>query len=291
MRTSKLLLLSCLLAALQTACAAAEPKISSKRVPASAPSTDSPVNHDEPQGSWVAPDPATIPPGVNPYLDEVRRHRAAFRAKNLRDYVFVLSQYRMAMTLNQFAMRIVVKDGKAISARSLRWGGVAPAPIPTMDDLFADAEIVASLGVNHQPYRFHAEYDARFDHVVVVDAVARNDISDTENRFEVACFSLDSTGCSPVFLSHEQCVSAGGSTIPAGGNVDCDGGWSVGLIGSANAGATEVCCRKYTNQGADQLTEAQCAAVGGVEGPCGVDTLSVGSSEQRGVGCCRTFVR
>jgi hypothetical protein len=236
------------------------------------------------------PPPVTIAPAPrpNPCVDTVRAQRARWRERGPRDYVFVLDDHRQVMGADMMRLRIVVSDGRVVSAKSLQYGGAPPLQhVPTIDTLFDRAEETAVFGGQNVPERFAAEYDPELGYVRSVDADGRDSIADDETFFQVNCFASEPAGCAPLPMTRAQCRNAGGTVLKSGSGDGCKGqGWSIGLISNA-----ELCCRNYNAQGNDDLTAAQCHAAGGTERECAPDQLVVGSSQARSVGCCRKFMK
>jgi hypothetical protein len=221
-------------------------------------------------------------------LAELRARHAAWKARAPNSYVFVLQEEVMARTVNTLSLRVSVRDGEVVEARSLLWGGSPPlASARSINALFDTAEQMAMLGQRGIPHRFAIEYDARYGYVRDVRVDGRATIADDESGFRVLCFSMRASGCDANLLTREQCLQGGGTLIDAGGEQSCpDNGWSVGLVGDH-----QVCCRTYSERGHDDLDAAQCKALGGREHGCSADEVTVGYSASRHTGCCRRHIR
>lgn len=175
----------------------------------------------------------------------------------------------------------MVKDGVAQPAQSLLWGDTSASRPVTLDDVFDTAKHYATFGDGNVATRFEVQYDERYDFVRSFQSDARETIADDEGYLQVQCFSTAPRGCRPILITQEQCRGAGGHLVAIGG--DCEN-FSIGLVGS-----DQFCCRPYSKPSYDDITAEECRAAGGVERPCGPDTLLVGGSQTRHAGCCRTL--
>jgi hypothetical protein len=203
--------------------------------------------------------------------------------------VFVLDDHRGVTTFDTTRPRIVVREGRVVSASSLENGGSAsPATNPTMDALFDRAEQVAAFGERGVPARFAAEYDEALGYLRTLDADGRYGVADDETFFQINCFATDlERGCRPIWLTKAECLGAGGTIVKSGTGEGCAShGWSIGLLSDR-----EQCCRNYSAGSFDEIAAAQCRAARGHEDECARDELVVGSSQSRLKSCCRRFVR
>jgi hypothetical protein len=226
-------------------------------------------------------------PVVNPYVPQLQERRRAWQARGLRDYVFVLTDYSNMYSAARENLRVVVRDGHVVSARSLSYGGSTPIErVPTMDELFDRAQEYASFGNDGVPARFVAEYDEQNAGLRKVSADGRREIADDESSFFVSCFSTHADGCSVLFLRKPQCRAAGGWLAPTQGEGCERNGWSIGLVSDR-----ELCCRTFSADSSDEITAAQCKAADGREEGCRDVDMYVGSSQLRDASCCRTLYR
>jgi len=184
--------------------------------------------------------PADIPAG-NTYVGPLREQRAKWRDAGIDDYVFVLDLDRQGRSVDTIQMRVVVEDGRVVSASSLLYGGSAahPEQVSTIDGLFDEAEQLAMSGDRGIPFHFEIEHDETYGYPRRVAADGRESVADDEGGFVITCFDTDPEGCAAVLLTAEQCSSAGGSVEQAGFGGCSNGGWSVGLLSPS-----EMCCRK-----------------------------------------------
>lgn len=151
-----------------------------------AQTTSAPTQSDS-KSAQPAPE-APKPTKPNPYLAEVERHRVAFLARGIKDYVFVLHDVGQVYDPAQENRRIVVKDGVAQPSNLL------PGQ-PTMEQVFDRARELATFGDDHVPFRFKAEYDQNYDFVRSIAMDGREMIADDEVTFSVKCFSVRADGC------------------------------------------------------------------------------------------------
>ncbi len=231
----------------------------------------------------LAPAPE-LPAPQNPYLRRLQARRKVWEMKKPKQYAMVYDIAAMMKSPAATQIRVEVVDGRVVSARGVLYGGDAMAAQPkTMDDLFAFAERQAAFGENGIPAKFKVSY-ARYGSIASLEADGRTTIADDESGFRVACFDADVKGCAPRLLTDAQCTGAGGWLVAQGAGCD-RGGWSIGLVGNAQA-----CCRTYSAGDRDELTVAQCKAVDGSGQLRGPTTLTVGSSQMRGMTCQRRFV-
>ena len=205
----------------------------------------------EPSQSAPVPQPAAqelvVPPPIvqaaataaeNPYLAQIEEHQRWWQRRQLTDYVFVLDQHEFFSVAARKELRIVVRDGRVIQARSRLYAGQTPLDkLPTMDDLFERAKRDASFGKDGVAASFSIEYDDSEATLRKVAADGRLDIADDETWFEVLCFSTQPNGCMPVRLTQSSCRSKGGWLEPAEGNWCAREGVSIGLVGER-----QKCC-------------------------------------------------
>ncbi len=218
---------------------------------------------------------------ANPYLEELNAQRKIWDARRPKDYVFVLDMASRMIMQQDGYLRIVVRDGKVESARSLLYlGEGSPESRKTIDQVFDDADYIATFGENRVPVQFEATYDPAFGHPIAMSGDARLEVADDESSFEIACFSKDLKGCQPHFLTQGQCRLLHGQIVDRHGNCDA----SLGLIS-----AERICCQT-DNQVAPQLTPAQCRALGGHEDECEASETCLAASAQGTTCCCRPWV-
>lgn len=233
------------------------------------------------------PEAAPPEPPANPYLPQLQERRHTWQRQRLTDYVFVFDEHvSLFSSPARESLRIVVRDGRVVEARSLLYGGSAKLErVPTMDELFDRAEQYASYGPDGIAASFSVEYDDAQGTLSQVSADGRLEIADDEVSFRVRCFSADLDGCRPALLSKAMCRKAGGWVAAVSGDICERNGWSIGLVSQR-----ELCCRTFSTPERDELTSAQCKAAGGQEQSCGIADVHVGSSGRRGAYCCRRLV-
>jgi hypothetical protein len=212
------------------------------------------------------------------FVQEVEAHRKLWRERAVSDYVFALDRHAANLPAQEMRLRVVVKGGRVVSAKSLDYHATpAVASIPTLDQLFDRAV--------ESTERADAVYDSFLGYIVALHGQRREHDVHDDVSFDVACFDAASTGCQALRLSTDQCVAAGGASLVSGQNQTCEDGFSIGLIDDDN-----ICCRSLSASVVDEMGDEECTAAGGVQKPCTANELLVGTNHQVRSTCCRRYV-